>query len=74
MINSWDRIKERKELWFHFKQGRNISMFAPRRLGKSWLMKNLLLKEAKDNLWSAVYCDLQADHIPKRLQTADCNF
>lgn len=61
MTNSWDRIDERKELWFHFSQGRNISMFAPRRLGKSWLMKNLLLKEAKDKGWSAIYCDLQGD-------------
>lgn len=55
----WDRIEERSKLWFHFQQPRNISMFAPRRLGKSWLMKNLLLKEAASKGWSAIYCDLQ---------------
>ncbi len=59
MDNTWDRIKEREELWFHFKQGTNISMFAPRRLGKSWLMKNLLLKEANCKGWHPVYSDLQ---------------
>jgi hypothetical protein len=62
MTNSWDRIKERKELFLHFEHDRNIAMFAPRRLGKSWLMKNLLLQEAIDKGWSAVYCDLQADN------------
>lgn len=35
-------------------------MFAPRRLGKSWLMKNLLRKEAADKGWQTVYCDLQS--------------
>ena len=34
-------------------------MFAPRRLGKSWLMKNLLLKEANGKGWCAIYGDLQ---------------
>lgn len=60
MNNLWDRREERTELWFHFEKGRNISMFAPRRLGKSWLMKNLLRKEAAGKGWQAVYCDLQS--------------
>lgn len=59
MTNSWDRLEERKQLWFHFKQGRNISLFAPRRLGKSWLMNNLLKEEANTQGWTAVYSDIQ---------------
>ena len=59
MNNPWDRVHEREALWAHFEQGRNIAMFAPRRLGKTWLMKELLLKDAEEKDWCGIYCDLQ---------------
>jgi len=59
MDDAWDRTRERTELWDHFEHDRNIAMFAPRRLGKTWLMKNLLKQEADSKGWRAIYCDLQ---------------
>jgi hypothetical protein len=55
----WHRPNERKELWHYFKIKKNVSMFAPRRIGKSHLMKIFMLEDAEKNRWDATYTDLQ---------------
>ena len=61
MSNTWDRIEECNEMWRLLIAGENLALFAPRRLGKTWLMQNLLLPQAEARGWQAIYCDLQAD-------------
>ena len=58
MNNSWDRLGIRNEIWRLVKK-HNLGMFAPRRLGKTYLMQNYLRIEAESQGWRAVYCDLQ---------------
>ncbi len=62
MSNPWDRPKKREEIWRLLGSGENLALFAPRRLGKTWLMQNLLLSDTEKNGWQAIYCDLQAEN------------
>ena len=59
--NTWNRLQIRREIWHLLKSGQNLAMFAPRRLGKTYLLQELLQPEAQDQGWQAVYCDLQGE-------------
>lgn len=61
MGNIWDRQNKRDEIWRLLESGQNLALFAPRRLGKTWLMQQLLLSDAEEKNWQAIYCDLQAE-------------
>lgn len=57
------RIDERKELLFHVQQGRSVLMLAPRRVGKTWLMKQFA-KDLQEQGWMAVLCDVEGMRTP----------
>ncbi|MCP4114305.1 MAG: hypothetical protein GY737_02675 [Desulfobacteraceae bacterium] len=56
----WERENERKALWRLFGRNKNVALFAPRRLGKTWLMKTLE-NEAEKKGYTAVFIDLEAE-------------
>ena len=60
----WKREAERRKLWRMFNRGKNVALFAPRRLGKTWLMKTLE-KEAEKKGYNAVFIDLEAETTTK---------
>jgi uncharacterized protein len=60
----WKREIERQQLWRMFDRGKNVALFAPRRLGKTWLMKTLE-HEAKLKGYNAVFIDLEAETTTK---------
>jgi hypothetical protein len=60
----WKREIERQKLWRMFDRGKNVALFAPRRLGKTWLMKTLE-QEAEQKGYNAVFIDLEAEATTK---------
>ncbi len=54
----FNRPDERRELLHHIAQGRSILMLAPRRIGKTWLMKKFA-EDLRAEGWRAVFCDVQ---------------
>lgn len=52
------REKEVRDSWEDLKEGNHLLISAPRRIGKSSLVKRLLI-EASDNGWRASYIDVQ---------------
>ena len=52
------RESEIAESWSDLKEGNHILITAPRRVGKSSLVKKLI-QEARDNGWKAAYIDVQ---------------
>ncbi len=56
----WEREKERQKLWQLFERGKHVALFAPRRLGKTWLMRKLE-EDAKARNITAVFVDLEAE-------------
>lgn len=54
----FERLDERRELLFHVRQGRSILMLAPRRVGKTWLMKRFA-EDLRSRGWLAILCDVE---------------
>ncbi|HSK40087.1 MAG TPA: hypothetical protein VK943_10005 [Arenibaculum sp.] len=54
----FERLDERRELLFDVRQGRSILMLAPRRVGKTWLMKRFA-EDLRGRGWLAVLCDVE---------------
>lgn len=52
------RLNEREELRFHVQQGRSVLMLAPRRVGKTWLLKPLAA-DLRGQGWMTIECDVQ---------------
>ncbi|MCG8632416.1 MAG: AAA family ATPase [Desulfobacterales bacterium] len=59
-MSTWKREKERQSLWRLFDRNKNVALFAPRRLGKTWLMRTLE-NEAETKGYAAVFIDLEAE-------------
>jgi uncharacterized protein len=53
-----DRQKERQEIIEVLEAGQSISMLAPRRIGKTWLMKEVA-KDLKKKGWNVVLIDVE---------------
>src|SRR5690242_11859367 len=54
----FNRHEERAELLFHVQQGRSVLMLAPRRIGKTWLIKRFA-EDLRNKGWMAVLCDVE---------------
>ncbi|HXO19749.1 MAG TPA: AAA-like domain-containing protein [Thermoanaerobaculia bacterium] len=54
----FDRDKEAARLWRYFKQGRNVLMLAPRRMGKTVLLERLK-EESEGNGFRAIVLDVE---------------
>jgi len=59
----FSRTPERRELLFHARQGRSVLMLAPRRVGKTWLMKRFA-EDLRAQGWMAVLCDVEGMNEP----------
>lgn len=47
-----DRLEETRQLISHLKNGRNVTLISPRRLGKTGLIKNTFYRlERKTRMW-----------------------
>lgn len=53
-----NRLQERAELKRRLKNGASIQMFAPRRIGKTWILQRLE-QDLKSDGWLVIYIDLQ---------------
>ncbi len=53
-----DRVKESSELEEAIKNGRNVTMLAPRRMGKTGLIKNVFHKLQGEGEWKCAYLDI----------------
>lgn len=51
------RPAERAELRWHLEQGHSLLMLAPRRVGKTWLLKRLV--EDLRGTWNVILCDVE---------------
>jgi len=60
----FDRADERHALLFHLSQGRSVLMLAPRRVGKTWLIKRLAEDLKKTAGWTAILCDVEGMSEP----------
>ena len=59
-----DREAETKTLMSHLKNGRNVTLISPRRLGKTGLIKNTFYHLGKDEKDSAcLYLDIFANFL-----------
>src|SRR4051794_37154344 len=54
----YDRIAERTELRHHLNNGTSILMLAPRRVGKTWVMRRLE-EDMGAGSWGTVFCDVE---------------
>lgn len=62
-LGMFDRSEERRELLFHVQQGHSVLMLAPRRVGKTWLLKQFAEDLRKEG-WLAVECDVEGMNGP----------
>lgn len=60
----YDRDQESDRLWHHFKNGKNVLMLAPRRIGKTVLL-NRLKEESEWQGFHAIVLDVQGYHDEK---------
>ena len=69
-----DRVKETAELKDAICNGRNVTLLAPRRMGKTGLIKNVFFQLEREKEWKTVYLDIySATSLPefaKRLAAA----
>jgi len=54
----FNRPNERQDLAFHLDQGRSVLMLAPRRIGKTWLIKQVAV-DLRAAGWMAILCDVE---------------
>lgn len=57
-MNCYDRDQESARLWRHFKNGKNVLMLAPRRIGKTVLL-NRLKEESEAQGFHAIVLDVE---------------
>lgn len=57
-MNCYDRDQESTRLWSHFKNGKNVLMLAPRRIGKTVLL-NRLKEESETQGFHAIVLDVE---------------
>jgi len=53
-----DRVKETKELIEAIENGRNVTLLAPRRMGKTGLIHNVFHELGRSGAWKTVYVDI----------------
>jgi len=63
-MDIWQRHKEREQIWRHLARGTSISLFGPRRLGKTYLM-HLLEDDADAQGFRAIFANLQSCVSPQ---------
>ena len=57
-MDCFDRDQESERLWTHFRNGKNVLMLAPRRIGKTVLL-NRLKEESEARGFHAIVLDVE---------------
>jgi AAA+ ATPase superfamily predicted ATPase len=72
IMTCFDRNQEIADLWRHFKNGHNLLMLAPRRIGKTVLL-NHLSRTAAENGFRAILLDVEGFREEKAFFRACCS-